>query len=117
MDYQYDQNNQFEKPQPAAPNGLASAALVFGIISLCSSCCFYFSLPAAGLSILFALLSKGYETKMTGRAKMGAALSIAAIILSIILLAGILASGDAQNSIQQYRDFYYSDDLPFTNTF
>lgn len=114
MDYQYDQNdqnnqfeNQFEKSKPPAPNGLASAALIFGIISLCSSCCFYFSLPAAGLSILFALLSKGYETKMTGRAKMGAALSIAAIILSILLLIGILASGDVQNSFRQYQDFYF----------
>lgn len=110
MDYQFekepnDQNDQFYRP---SPNGMESAALILGILALCTGCCFYFSIPMAGLSILFALLSKGYEQKMDSRAKTGLILSVIAIAASLILILTTATSSEFQQTFQEYYDLYSS---------
>ena len=113
-DYHYDReehNNQ--APQPPATNGLSNAALICGIISLCTMCCFYLSIPLAGLSILFALLSKGYDSKMNPQARTAAILAALAISISAGLIISTLATGNVQKTIQQYYKYYDEFELPF----
>jgi hypothetical protein len=68
-------------------NGLATAALVFAILSLLGGMIFYFSVPCAMLAILFALLSRG-NGKMFSRCKAAIVLGIVGAVSSIIMTVG-----------------------------
>lgn len=73
--------------RPPAPNGMASASLVLGILSLvmCFTC---FPGAAIGvLAIIFAVLSRKGE-QMNGQAKAGLTLGIISMVL--VLVAVIL---------------------------
>lgn len=68
-----------------------AAALVLSIISVSLCCCFYVSLPAGALAIIFASLSRGRHEHMSQAATaafiigiVGVSLSLALIIFSII---------------------------------
>lgn len=116
MDYDYhyeNEENSSQTPQPPVTNGLSAAALICGIISLCSMCCSYLSIPLAGLSILFALLSKGYDTRMNPQARTAAILAALAISISAGLIISALATGNVQETIRQYKMYEY--ELPFQN--
>lgn len=111
MDYEYHYEEEKFQEKPPMPNGMSSAALVLGIIAICTCCCFYASLPAAGLSILFALLSKGYEPAMSSRAKTGLILSVVAIIITVILTLSVTLTGTFQQTVKDYYKFYYQEQL------
>lgn len=95
-------------------NGFASASLVLSIIALCTCCCCYISIPVAALAILFAILSKGNELQMSGRAKVGLGLGIGALAASVILMAVLMitsvVSGEFQTMMSEYSDYYYGQD-------
>lgn len=102
--------NSFEKPSnqgnpPPAPNGMASVSLILGIIALVTSCCFYISIPAAGLSILFALLSKGYDAQMDARARTGIFLASIALVATLVMLITVITSGTFRDTVMEY---YYN---------
>lgn len=89
---------QMTDPAPAPqgqkqpPNNMATASLVMGFLALTGCCCYYTGFIFGGLGILFALLSrtdKGFQ----GYAKIGLGISVAAIVLSVFMLGGILAVG------------------------
>lgn len=80
MDFHYQTTNS--EPQIPA-NAFSIASMVLGILSLASLCLVYFSPVFAGLSILFALLSKGYRNKMHGYALTGIITSSIALVCSI----------------------------------
>lgn len=76
------ENNQRKE---IAADSLATAAFVFGIISLFSTiCCCPFLFSALG--IILALLSKGAEEVLRPRAKTGLILSVIGFVISIILV-------------------------------
>lgn len=107
------QDNDFKKPQQPLPNGLASASLILGIISICLSCCFYLSVPLAALSILFALLSKGDNPKMEGRASTGIILSVIAIAACIVMLIGLIVSGTFMETWHYMQYYPYHSGISF----
>ncbi len=91
MEYYYNQNkNHGYYDQPTHPTGhaMATAALLLGVGALTTCWTFYFSIILGCLSITFALLSKGFEKKMFGSAKIGLICSVTGIVIAILMLAG-----------------------------
>ncbi|MEG0962658.1 MAG: DUF4190 domain-containing protein [Lachnospiraceae bacterium] len=66
--------------------GLATASLVMGILSLVLGCCIYPAFVFGSLAIIFALLSRGGEMKISPNAKVGMILGIVALILASLLI-------------------------------
>lgn len=69
--------------QEGQPNHMATASMVLGIVAVLTCCCNSVVFAFAGLSILFALLSRP-DGKMTGQARAGVILSVVAIVLMVL---------------------------------
>ena len=67
-------------------NNFEIAALVLSILSVTCCFCFYLSLPFGSLAIIFAILSKGGNTHMSGLAKAGFIVGIIGLFLSLLLI-------------------------------
>ncbi len=67
---------------------MTTAAVVLSIIAISTICCTYLSLICGVLGITFALLSKGGEQTMSPHARSALSVSITAIVLTVLLLAG-----------------------------
>ncbi len=80
----YEPNDRYTV---TAPNGLATGALVLGILSVVSVCCIYGSWIFGGIGITLGLLSRGKEKKMSTNAMVGVITSIVGIVLSVVVLA------------------------------
>ena len=76
---------QYQTEIKAAPNGMATASLVMGILSLVCCWCGYVGIAFGSLGIIFALLSKRDEP-MSGQAKTGLTLSIIGLVLAVIAI-------------------------------
>lgn len=75
--------------RPIKPNIFMMLSLTMGILAF-TSCTFIFTaMIAGGLSILFAILSKGNHPKMHFMAKSGIIASVFSIILSVIITASM----------------------------
>lgn len=113
-----NEGNQYLSAEDIKKNksasGLATAAMIFGIISIFSTCCcmpFIFS----GLGITFALLSKRENREWLSSAKTGIITSCVGILVSIILIVVVMVSGligAADMDPEERRDFWdeYSED-------
>lgn len=66
-------------------------ALILGIIAIATPCLVYPSLICGALGIMFALLSRGGESKLTPRAKIGLTLSSIGLGIVLFLLIYTLA--------------------------
>ena len=62
-------------------------SMCMGVLSIITSPLFFLSLPLAGLSILFAILSKGKELRMDIMAKVGVITSSLGIVCCALLTA------------------------------
>ncbi len=87
----------YMKPPTTSEHGYHSQHNIFVIMSMVmgglalSSCTFIFStLVTGGLSILFAILSKGNSNKMQFMSKAGVVSSIAGIFLSVIITSAFV---------------------------
>lgn len=116
--YNYDYSNTYQNPntpppyQPPKSNGMATASLILGILSLVLCCCVYFSIPLGALAILFAILSRGSSRQMTGQAKAGLGLGIGGIVLTfIMILFTVIMMGTASlhQAMSEYMEDYYGD--------
>lgn len=94
--------NNYQVP---TPNGMATAALVLGILSLVLSCC-GLGIPLGALGILFALLSQGSVGRMCSRAKTGLGLSIGGLCLMLLLMIGAIAMNGVNSYVDQYDRYY-----------
>lgn len=108
----YGQNPQYNRPMPPQANGMAITSLV---LAICSFCCFL-ALPLGALSILFAILSKGKEPRMTGQAKAGVIISSISMVCSVIWFVGFMAFSiseyggeEFRKALDMYDDFYYEE--------
>jgi len=73
--------------RPIKTNAFMMLSLLLGVLAF-TSCSFIFTaMIAGGLSILFAILSKGNHPKMHFIAKSGVMASVAAMVLSVIITA------------------------------
>lgn len=110
----YYNNQPGQNPyEPPKPNGFATASFVLGILSLVISCCFFISIPLGTLAVLFAILSKGASSHITGRAKTGLWLGIGGLALTILLTTVLISKSGWRNFTNEfynyYDDSYYSD--------
>lgn len=75
-----------KKTSPPA-NAFSIASMVMGILSVLSLCLVYFTPFFAGLAILFAILSKGYEKGMHGFSLAGIISSSIALSVDVLMIA------------------------------
>jgi len=84
---QHQQQFQHYGYVPARSNGFMIASLVMGIIAILSCSMIFTSFIFGGLSILFALLSRGYDKEFSGLAIGGIFTSILGMFCSICMFA------------------------------
>lgn len=117
--YGYFQNNGNPPygypPQPPYSDkrsqGMATAAIVLGIIALSLVCCPYASIPCGALAITFALLSRGGERTCSSRGRTGLILGILGLSLGILFtifafVYSFILSEDSYRNRALYRDIY-----------
>lgn len=96
MENDYADMNQVKADMPehgkAPENNMALASLIMGIIAVVSCCCCYLSIGFGALSVIFALLSR-VDEPLSGKAKAGIGLSIAAIALTVLFFIFLLVFG------------------------
>lgn len=116
-----NQNNQnpytppqfhFQPPKPV--NLFETASLVLSIGAIVSCTCFYGSYILGALAIVFALLSRGGQMKLSPKAKLGLILGISAIILTTVVTIGafyiaIEEYGSIEGIIREYCNMYGLD--------
>jgi hypothetical protein len=85
-------------PAPGDRRGLAIAALVLGIISLCGSIFWFCSGPLAMVGIVLGVLSRNSSARSMANA--GIILGVIGIVLAIVFLILTLTSGPL---IQQFQ--------------
>lgn len=99
--------------QQTPPNGMATAAMILGILSLAASCCLYIAIPLGVIGIILASLSKGSDRELTPRAKAGLGLSIGGAALSLFLTIASFAAtigrygfDGISDMLKEYEQFY-----------
>lgn len=107
-----EQNHSFgQKPNTPYQNPFISASFILGIIGIVTCCCIYVSLACGGLSIIFALLSKGGEKKISRPARNSLAIGIVAIVATVAITAAsfiitIKQYGGFDNMMEYYQNVY-----------
>lgn len=119
--------NPYETPQfqyrPNRPANFFEAASMFlGTAALVTCTCFYGSYIFGALAILFALLSRGGQMKMSSKAKLGLILGIVAIVLSTLVTVAAFAFalneyGSMEGIIREYCELYGYDYEEFMSEF
>lgn len=113
LNYNYQHNFQ-PKPRVIKLNMFEAASIILAIGAILSCAVFYGAYILGALAILFALLSRGYQMKMSSKAKLGLILGIAAIILSTVLTIGSLyiaieEFGSIENALREYCQMFGLD--------
>lgn len=95
-DYTDLQNNQIPMQQyphygykPVRSNAFMILSLCLGILCITSCSVIFISMIAGGLSILFAILSRGNDKKMQILPKIGIAASVFGLICSVCVTASV----------------------------
>lgn len=109
----------------AKTNGMATAALVLGILAIVSICCVYGSYILGGIAITLGLLSRGKSHHLSTNAIVGITLSIVGMVISTVIIIFAVVTvfssyGSMDNFMQQYESIYeemYGDDFPFPYDF
>lgn len=108
-------NQEFQRPPRIIKLNLFEAAsMVLSIGALVSCTCFYGAYIMGALAILFALLSKGGQMKMSSKARFGLIAGIAAIVLTTVVTIGsvyiaIEEFGSIENVLREYCRMYGLD--------
>lgn len=108
-------NYNFQQPPRVIKlNVFEAASLALAVGAILSSTFFYVAYILGALAILFALLSRGGQMKLSSKAKAGLILGIIAILLSTILTVGavyiaIEEFGSIENALREYSQMYGLD--------
>ena len=104
------------QPQPRIIklNLFEAASMILAIGALISSLFIYGAYLMGALAILFALLSRGDQMKMSSKAKFGLIVGIIAIVLSTVLTIGsiyiaIEEFGSIENALREYCNMFGLD--------
>ena len=128
-----DTNNLNYIQQPKKANIFSTLSFVFGILAIGSCILFLwmFFLPIlfGGLSVIFAILSKGYELTLPSFSKIGLitgivgiAVNIGAYIACFVMIfttpeLKLMFYDTLNESMQFYEDFYGESYFPYSDTF
>ena len=122
--YQQPNDNSYQNNTDKRSAGLATAALVLGIVSLVTIFSIVTPYVCGSLAIILGLLSKGGETTVDGRGKAGIITgTIALCIITLILfIFGVFGSEnnavntferefrmEFENEYHNYNDYYNND--------
>ena len=102
-------SHPFRTPVRNRQNLFETMSMTFAIVALVSCTCFYGSYIFGALAILFALLSRGGQMKMSSKAKLGLIVGIVAIVLSTVLTISSLYMildqyGSFENYLREYSE-------------
>lgn len=102
--------------------GMATASLVFGILAIITCCCIYTAMIFGALAVIFALLSRGGERKLSSVAVAGLILGIIGMVLGILfisffIISAILEYGGLEHYIDSYYDFLPDDYYFYENQY
>ena len=94
--------------------GMEAASLVLGIISISTCTCLYTGIICGALAVMFALLSRGGQLRLSPRANVGLWLGIAGIVATgaLYVFAYVFAIsqyGSLENLLRAYCDMYGID--------
>ena len=112
QNFNYDFNKNFQpKPRIIKVNLFEAASMFLAIGALISCFFFYGAYVMGALAILFALLSRGEQMKMSFKARFGLILGIVAIVLSTVLTVGsvyiaIQEFGSIENALREYCEMF-----------
>jgi hypothetical protein len=95
----YNDNNPYQNndgwqyrsaPPKAKGDGMATAALILGVMSVLSLFLMQLYIPfiAGGIGIILAILSKGSTRKLSGKAKAGVTGCTVGLVLDVLLCVG-----------------------------
>lgn len=103
-------NEQFYPAQDKRSHSMETASLVLGIVAIS---CGYTSVICGALAIIFALLSRGGETTMGSKAKVGLGLGIAGFIIALLICVAFAFAynyyGGLDGLLRAYCDMYGLD--------
>lgn len=105
---------QFQPRNIKRSNFFETASMVLAIGALVCCTCFYGAYIMGAMAILFALLSRGGQMKMSTKARLGLILGIIAIILTTVVTIGafyiaIEEYGSIENLLRDYCNMYGLD--------
>ncbi len=111
-----DTNQPNYEKMDSTPSGMATAALVIGILSIVTLCCSPLSVILGALGIIFSLLSRKGKARLQGNAMSGLVISVIGIILGILVTIGyifytirMMGSEDFRQYLNEYEDIYGED--------
>lgn len=80
--------NSYQSVQKSPADGLITATLALGIATIVSAILgtVYFPFILGGICIMLALLSKGYDEKMSSKPKIGIICSVVGLVLNILVV-------------------------------
>lgn len=110
----YEENNSEYQTQPRK-NPMATAALVFGILSLVTCFIIYLSLPFGALAVIFALLSRT-ERPIRKKARRGLICGICGMIATVVLTVSAFYTVLTDFSMRSFLEYYlrvYTGDYNF----
>ena len=104
--YQQPDDNSYQNNTDKRSAGLATAALVLGIVSLVTLIFVLPTLVCGSLAIILGLLSKGGESTVDGRGKAGIITGTIALCLITLILIILGAFGSEDNAVNSFeREF------------
>ena len=107
----YDENTYEYEPRPRR-NPMATAALVFGILSLVTSLMIYLSIPCGALAVILALLSRT-DKPMRKKAKSGLICGICGMLATVIITVSafyyVLSDSGMRSFLEYYCQMYTGD--------
>ncbi len=83
------QNTPVQEQQVGEKKGFAIASLVLGIVAIVGGCFWYLAIPCAIVGLILGVMAN--KVKKTGMATAGIVLSIIALVLTVLLVAGVFA--------------------------
>jgi hypothetical protein len=107
-------NDQFYPTPDRRSPSMETASLVLGIVAISTCSCIYISIVCGALAIIFALLSRGGETTMGSKAKIGLGLGIAGLVFTLVFYTAAFAFaynyyGGLDGLLRTYCDMYGLD--------
>lgn len=97
---------------PTGRKPLATASLVFGILSLFLCSVIYLALPLGALAVIFALLSHT-EYKMASKSRAGLICGLCGILATIVVTVAafrfVLTNPEARSYLNYYMQMYTGD--------
>lgn len=113
----YDYEEPYGSYQKPRSSGMATAAMILGILALISGCCIYLSIPLGALGILLAILSKGSDKTYSPASKAGLLVSVMALVITVSMTAvtlisnwDLIQSGTFQQQLEDILEYYYGED-------